>query len=471
MLSSRVFKEVGSSSNNGGTMKNISATALVNEQRNRLERLNKEAGRCSVSLSNAVNVAVQDLKPPKAIRAQQEQQRRRDEKKQLKRKAAEVTTTAGTSTLAPFTTALKAPTTLSATTSSTETAAGKVKKSKKSSKFDITKVKSIPTNSECIELDTLTIHHSQPMWLTRMQNYTIISTADFTPFVKYAPLDLHETLHKNWLYAVLTAYGASAEATVRPENILQRVYAGQCLAYRLTHVSIMGTDAYYCGFIPTVWNAKNHSRLHPHVHRENLMSSKAEWPRKLYISLEYKGPCNCTLLEASRKKQPPTNVELCSRWLVQLRNTVTQRVYCLREIPWRKIYVMMGAKIEDKVADSEDEGGEGEVRPAQRSCVVCAQCYECSKRVDFCRRHKTCNHTQAALWDLKLDETTGQVIAVTTSKEAALTVARQNEEDDCDDERGEDGDGDMMDVSAIKRKCDEAMVRNTKIKTCSRYKP
>lgn len=466
MLSSRVFKDTGcSSSKRGGTMKNISATALVNEQRNRLERLNKEAGRCSVSLSNAVNVAVQDLKPPKTIRAQQEQQRRREEKKQLKRKSIEVISTM--TPVAP----LNITTSSSSTASGTDAAASVIKKGRKSSKFDITKVKSIPTNSECIELDTLTIHHSQPMWLTQMKNYTIISTADFTPFVKHAPIDLHETLHKNWLYAVLTAYGASAEATVRPENILQRVYAGQCLAYRLTHVSIMGTDAYYCGFIPTVWNAKNHSRLHPHVHRENLMSSKAEWPRKLYISLEYKGPCNCTLLEASRKKQPPTNIELCSRWLVQLRNTVTQRVYCLREIPWHKIYVMMGAKIEDKVADSEDEGGEGEIRPAQRSCVVCAQCYECSKRVDFCRRHKVCNHTQAALWDLKLDETTGQVIAVTTSKEAASIVAQQNDEDDCDDERGEDRDSNMLSESIIKRKCDEAMVRNTKIKTCSRYKP
>lgn len=176
-------------------------------------------------------------------------------------------------------------------------------------------------------------------------------------------------------------------------------------------------------------------------------------------------------MEASRKKQPLKNIELCSRWLVQLRNTVTQRVYCLREIPWHKIYVMMGAKIEDKIADSEDDDGDGKVRPAQRSCVVCAQCYECSKRVDFCRRHKVCNHTQVALWDLKLDETTGQVIAVTTSKEAALTVARQNEEDGFDDERGEEGDDNISSDSTIKRKCDEAMVRNTKIKTCSRYKP
>lgn len=209
-----------------------------------------------------------------------------------------------------------------------------------------------------------------------MEDYTIITNADFSEYVHLAPTSLREALLENWQYVLHVANNVSPSVT--RSTLHSRVLGGQLLAYSYTACSIEGNQCVYYGMLTTKEETLDSS------HKTCRISSTKVWPRKLYVYLRKGAFCNCS--------------NGCFAWgslrrTVKEYNTGTYRYACLKRCGddfWRNTYVMMGEEDEFSY-DAIKEGG-------ARACVVCAQCYECSQRPTYCRKHKTCKHVPRVLF-------------------------------------------------------------------------
>lgn len=226
------------------------------------------------------------------------------------------------------------------------------------------KIKSIRRGTHIKINELINFYDTETLYTTEFQNYTLITTGDFTKFIKYAPLDLKKTLHAQWHYGVHVSYGMQPSITEKVLNM--RVMGGQILAYKFTECSIEGNECAYYGFIPTQKTDHTLNRLV--THRNCRISSIAIWPRKLYVYLRYVGACKCS--------------DDCAIWSMQTCDGKNYISFCVQKIPWADVYVIMGAENEEYLNRLQEP----------RMCPVCAQCYECSRKPNFCRKHRICKH-------------------------------------------------------------------------------
>lgn len=210
------------------------------------------------------------------------------------------------------------------------------------------------------------------LYVTEMTDYTLITDHDFTEFAPYAARSLKEALQPRWHYVLHVSHGM--QPSVNRHLLNSRVVGGQILGYKYMECSIEGNDCVYYGFVPTV-----DIDLSDSAHKICRYTMQAVYPRKLYVYLQKRCACMCT--------------PGCIRWLCLTSNGRRTEIVCSRQIPWGRLYVMMG------------DGDETfrEVMKEPRECIVCAQCFECSKSAIFCRKHRVCRHKQAVIGDGKTD--------------------------------------------------------------------
>lgn len=210
------------------------------------------------------------------------------------------------------------------------------------------------------------------LYVTEMSDYTIVTDHDFTEFTPYAVRSLKEALQPRWCYVLHVSHGM--QPSVQRHMLNARVVGGQVLGYKYMECSIEGNECVYYGYVPTVEIDVDDS-----THRICRYTMQAVYPRKLYVYLQKQCACMCT--------------PGCVRWLCMTVNGRRTEIVCSRQIPWERIYVMMG------------DGDENfrEVMKEPRQCIVCAQCFECSKGAVFCRKHRVCRHKQAVIGDGKTD--------------------------------------------------------------------
>lgn len=220
--------------------------------------------------------------------------------------------------------------------------------------------------------------NSTTLYRTDFSDYTLITNSDFTPYIDYAPKSLINELEGRWFYAMHISHGMQLSVN---RNILQaRVVGGEILAYKYTKCSIEGNECIYYGFVPTILKAINNSENDDidnggssdfkDTHRRCRISMKAIWPRKLCVYIRREFICDCS--------------PGCSIWVVRLEDYKTELRMCVKQIPWDRVYVIMGDA-------ADNEHGEDGIK-VPRNCVVCAQCFDCSQSIGFCRKHRVCKH-------------------------------------------------------------------------------
>lgn len=238
--------------------------------------------------------------------------------------------------------------------------------------------------------------NSTTIYRTDFNDYTLITNSDFTEYFKYAPLTLKNLLEPRWYYSMHISHGMQPSVN---RNILKaRVLGGEILAYKFTKCSIEGNECVYYGFIPTIapndqidnvnaancldsdddndkfnteYNENNRNSDFKDTHRNCRIAMLVTWPRKLYIYLSREFMCDCS--------------PGCSIWACRMEDYYTEIRFCVKQIPWERLYVIMG--------DADNETTE-EIKIA-RNCVVCAQCFDCSQSAEFCRKHKICKHKRS----------------------------------------------------------------------------
>lgn len=200
------------------------------------------------------------------------------------------------------------------------------------------------------------------LYKTEMSDYTIITDSQFN--INLAPKEIKPLLGKRWVYKLHVH--STLSPVITRDSLRARVEGGQILAYRYNECSIEGNPCVYYGFIPTI------SQKFQDGHKTCYISSMQVWPRKLYVFLKQAYPCTC-----SRD---------CQHWSYRLNDYHTTTVSCKQKIKWEQIYIMMG---------DYDKNCLEQIQPSIRSCKVCAQCYDCSKTANFCRKHRICKHKTA----------------------------------------------------------------------------
>lgn len=259
---------------------------------------------------------------------------------------------------------------------------------------------SVPYGSK-FNIGNTTFIGESGLYSLQRRDFTIISTDPFPP--EHAPEELKRKLESRWHYALHVSHGM--EPTVNRSLMKLRVFGSEIIAYRYVECSIFGNPCVYYGIIPTVVNDKGapaFGQLHKPVpgermmtgvfdgvatHRKSRIAAAAVWPRKLYVWLRKdRFGCSCS--------------KDCSLWQVMMANPKNNKSYCVKKIPWSSIYVMMG----------DADGSADELRKVPRECIVCAQCYDCSKSAAFCRTHIKCKHTKATLFNQDLTPITDSEI-------------------------------------------------------------
>lgn len=205
------------------------------------------------------------------------------------------------------------------------------------------------------------------LYITKMGDYEILSTEDFSDFVKYAPMSLRQAIVGRWRYSIHISYGMSPSIT--RDLLYARVVGGQILAYKYLECSIEGNESVYYGFIPSI---ENYS-LQDSTHSTCRFVMQSIFPRLLYVHLSRSTPCSCSAN--------------CWYWKVTLHEALIEHTFCGKNIPWSRIYVIMG-ELDTNCTESVDT-------KESRECPVCAQCFECSIRPRYCRIHRICKHKQA----------------------------------------------------------------------------
>lgn len=222
------------------------------------------------------------------------------------------------------------------------------------------------------------------LYMTRFEDYEILSTEDFTEFSRFAPRSLKRALSPRWRYAIHVSYGV--QPSVTRDLLYTRVIGGQILAYKYLECSIEGNESVYYGFIPTLDNYT----IRENTHSRCRFRVQAVYPRLLYVHLARCTPCNCS--------------EDCWYWKATLHEGLSSHAFCGRNIPWSRLYVMMGELDREcsETVDAKDA----------RECPVCAQCFDCSMGARYCRTHRICKHKQAVGGTIGADDGTVDLASV-----------------------------------------------------------
>ena len=239
---------------------------------------------------------------------------------------------------------------------------------------------------------------NRTLYVANFDDYTLLSDFDFTPFADAAPRSLKKALDKRWIYVVHVSHGMAPSVT---RNLLHaRVIGGEILAYKYTQCSIEGNECLYYGFIPT--DGKQNESLKD-THTICRLSMQAIFPRKLYIYIEMVAMCTCKR-------------EGCYRLKSRSATSGGQAYihFCAHNIPWSQLYVMMG--------DLDTNVVEGFKVP--RQCMVCAQCFDCSKSVQYCRKHTKCKHKSAVALDLSSSSSSSAGNTIATDSKLSLKPSR-----------------------------------------------
>lgn len=206
-----------------------------------------------------------------------------------------------------------------------------------------------------------TLLSEKTLYKTEMTDYTILTDAPFDS--TFAPKEIKPLLKKKWIFKLHVNQTLSPLIT-RPV-LRDRVEGGQILAYRYTECSVAGNQCVYYGFIPTI------EKTFKDAHKTCYISSMDVWPRTLYVYLQQSYACTCS--------------DGCNSWKSRMSDSKTFSSFCKKKIKWDQIYIMMGGYDKDCHDYIKDF----------RSCSVCAQCFDCSKSVKYCRKHKQCKHKTA----------------------------------------------------------------------------
>lgn len=211
-------------------------------------------------------------------------------------------------------------------------------------------------------------------------DYTIILTAQLTE-LDTVPTHIKPLLQHRWHYSIHV--NQTQTPIVNIDVLKARNTGGEIVAFKCTEFSIDGHNSIYYGFIPTM---SNFITPQMNTHRVCRVTCVEMWPRKLYIYLEYVPQSNVVCLCEPTK--------CASFWSVRLADYTTTQTYCLKTIPWGNLYVIMGSQ-EESYCDLVNV-------EVARNCAVCAQCYECSKNITYCRKHRKCKHKKATVFNIQL---------------------------------------------------------------------
>lgn len=206
----------------------------------------------------------------------------------------------------------------------------------------------------------------RPLYLTDLADYTVVTNCDFTDYIKFAPTSLKAAVRNNWIYVVHVS--PTIRMAVTRATLQARVTGGEILAYQYSECSIEGNDCVYYGFLPT----ERHEIAD--THKRCLLSAMQVWPRKLYVYLRKETACICS--------------PGCSRWSLKLRDHTVRR-FCIQQLPWDDVYIMMGDMDETCVEEIKEP----------RQCPVCAQCLKCANSPVYCRTHRKCKHKKVKIYD------------------------------------------------------------------------
>lgn len=236
-----------------------------------------------------------------------------------------------------------------------------------------------------------------PLFLVNLDDYTlIVNDGDAADILQaYAPRSLKTVMERRWHYAI---HLPQMQMAITQAMLRDRVNGGEILAYKYTEGNIEGNTCCYYGFVPTIVHTKDAVTSHKSLssllnindgkafnsrgstHRICRVTAKAIWPRKLYIYLKRTYPCPCS--------------KGCQLWQVMVRNSSDLHTFCIKQMPWGSLYVMMGDADETAVDTVKD----------LRVCSVCAQCIDCSKSSTFCRRHRICKHKKSMMFELNTSD-------------------------------------------------------------------
>jgi hypothetical protein len=283
-----------------------------------------------------------------------------------------------------------------------------------------------------------------------IDSYILITNVDFTPYIRMAPLDIRRAINSRWRYGVHVSYGMLK--SINRSTLHMRCVGGQILAYKYTECSVEGNEAVYYGFIPSCEDDHTLLRI-ADTHTESWLTATANWPRKLYIYLEYAGLCrSCPTNDnvdeqndgdGADDEKPP-----CTRWTACLSDGKTYKTYCLKTFPWASVYIMMGECLGESststTATSEPHHNYENDR-MERDCAVCAQCYECSRKSVFCRKHRVCRHKQkTVIYDGSITHQTNKYLSNIDGSQKPPDDMQQKQ---------------------------QSLIGATKLKACPRYKP
>ncbi|KAG8362533.1 GbNV_gp09-like [Fopius arisanus] len=209
---------------------------------------------------------------------------------------------------------------------------------------------------------------SRGFYLSKFADYTVLTDSDFSLYLQYAPRSLKSVLESRWNYVM--HIGDKMTPPLTRNDLYLRVIEGQILGYKFMECSVEGNESVYYGVVPSVKvaNIDSNDRLC----RFSMMSV---YPRKLYIHLERQMACMCS--------------DGCIQWKGLYADNVRTFTTCGKRIPWDDVYVMMG--------ELDENGIESIKQP--RECYVCAQCFNCSKSLSYCRKHQICKHSQSVCFD------------------------------------------------------------------------
>lgn len=241
--------------------------------------------------------------------------------------------------------------------------------------------------------------------------------------MKCIPRTIRDKLEPHWIHSAHIQ--TFSRALITRDRLRSRVIGGQILAYHYKECDIAGNRCVYYGFLPTtrlrlksrvvhadgvddVDNAggcdekvtgndgriTNTDNVEPRFannaqdfdiggHSLCRLNTQRIWPRYVYLRLTKECACSCSkqcVRVSVLTRDDVSGMSKLEKFL-QPKNT-----YCIRQVPWENVYLMMGSN-NDSVVES--------LVREHRSCKTCAQCRKCSNSPVFCRDHKVCRHKKS----------------------------------------------------------------------------
>lgn len=218
---------------------------------------------------------------------------------------------------------------------------------------------------KCITNGNVTYHSSRPLKVINRTDFTLIYQGESTIDIELIPSQIKSLLNSRWLYVI--HHTPLLFSTVESKTLDQRVKGGELLAHtNMYDCSIGGTPFTYFGFLPTIEPKK----MLKGSHKTCRFPLKQIWPRSLFIFIK------------EDKRLCPCSKECGPRWICRLSDYSTTKSYCIKQIPWKQQYILMG----------DIDENEKIVKEIKRSCNVCSQCRRCARSTSRCRAHVVCKH-------------------------------------------------------------------------------